>query len=52
MNIIELLRRPNPANPRKIHPQDLEKLRKSLVKFGDLGGIVVNKRTGWLVSVS
>ena len=50
MNIIELLRRPNPANPRKIHPQDLEKLRKSLVKFGDLGGIVVNKRTGWLVS--
>ena len=50
MNIIELLRRPNPSNPRKIHPQDLDKLRKSLATFGDLGGIVVNKRTGWLVS--
>ena len=27
MKIIELLRRPNPSNPRKIHPQDLDKLR-------------------------
>lgn len=40
---------PNPANPRKIDPWHLDALKKSLEKFGDLSGIVFNKRTGRLV---
>jgi len=39
----------NPKNPRKISPDALDRLRKSLEQFGDLGGIVLNRRTGRLV---
>jgi hypothetical protein len=39
----------NPKNPRKITPEALARLKKSLDKFGDLGGIVLNRRSGQLV---
>jgi hypothetical protein len=39
----------NPNNPRKISPEVLEALKKSLKTFGDLGGIVFNRKTGNLV---
>lgn len=39
----------NPANPRSITPEKLETLRQSLALYGDLGGIVFNRRTGKLV---
>lgn len=40
---------PNPQNPRKITDPQLRRLKKSLEKFGDLSGIVFNKRTGHIV---
>jgi len=40
----------NPRNPRTITARSLELLRTSLEKFGDLGGIVWNRRTGQLVT--
>ena len=39
----------NPKNPRKITPQKLEQLEKSMREFGDLSGIVFNVKTGNLV---
>jgi hypothetical protein len=39
----------NPKNPRKITPDALARLKKSLEQFGDLGGIVLNRRSGQLV---
>lgn len=39
----------NPRNPRKITPAELDRLKKSLEQFGDLGGVVLNRRTGHLV---
>ena len=36
----------NPRNPRKITPAELDRLKKSLEQFGDLGGVVLNRRTG------
>src|SRR5215831_20790554 len=39
----------NPRNPRLISDEALEKLRLALERFGDLGGIVLNRRTGHLV---
>jgi ParB-like chromosome segregation protein Spo0J len=39
----------NPKNPRTISPAELDRLKKSLERFGDLGGIVLNRRTGHLV---
>ncbi len=47
MNIAEL--KPNIKNPRKITDKKLKDLQKSMAKFGDLGGIVFNKRSGQLV---
>lgn len=41
---------PNPKNPRKIDAAALKALQQSLEVFGDLGGVVVNKTTGRLVS--
>jgi hypothetical protein len=41
--------KPSPHNPRKISPEDLEKLKEALGAFGDLGGIVFNITTGELV---
>lgn len=37
-------------NPRKITPEALAALNKSIEEFGDLSGVVVNKRTNTLVS--
>ena len=37
---------PNPVNPRKITDEQLQALRKAMVEFGDLSGLVVNLTTG------
>lgn len=42
--------RPSPYNPRKITPAQLRMLAKSMAEFGDLGGLVVNTRTGNVIS--
>ncbi len=42
--------KPNPKNPRKITDKKLKALKKALEEFGDLGGIVYNRRTGQLVA--
>lgn len=41
--------RANPKNPRSISKDDFEALKKSIEKFGDLGGIVFNVTTNQLV---
>lgn len=46
-NISDL--KPSPANPRLISEWQLEALKKSLAKFGDLSGIVFNRTSGHLV---
>lgn len=40
---------PNPKNPRTITDKKLTQLKKALAEFGDLGGLVFNRRTGMLV---
>lgn len=40
---------PHPKNPRKISDEQLERLKKSIGKFGDLSGIVYNRKTGHVV---
>ena len=40
---------PADYNPRKISPRAMQGLKASLARFGELGGIVFNKRTGRLV---
>jgi len=39
----------NPRNPRHITPQQAERLKKALAEFGDLGGIIYNRRSKHLV---
>lgn len=39
----------DPQNPRTISKKDFESLKKSIVEFGDLSGIVLNTTTGELV---
>lgn len=39
----------NPRNPRTITPEQRAMLAKALAEFGDLGGIILNRRTGHLV---
>jgi DNA modification methylase len=41
--------KPWERNPRKISPEDLQALKRSLQEFGDLGGIVYNIRTKHVV---
>ena len=41
--------RANPKNPRKISDEKLKQLKKALLEFGDLSGIVYNTRTKQLV---
>lgn len=36
-------------NPRKISDKHLAMMKKSMVEFGDLSGIIFNRRTGNLV---
>lgn len=40
---------PNPGNPRKIKDDRLVALKAALAEFGDLGGVVYNRRTSQLV---
>lgn len=40
----------NPNNPRKISEDQLKRLHKSLEFFGDLSGIIYNKKSGHLIS--
>jgi hypothetical protein len=47
MHLSEL--KPNPKNPRIVTPEKLEMLKRSLAEFGDLSGIVYNKRTRQIV---
>ena len=41
--------KPNEDNPRKINLEQKRLLQKSIEKFGDLGGIIFNTKTGKLV---
>ncbi len=41
--------KPNAKNPRKVTDKKLKDLKKSMDEFGDLSGIVFNKRSGQLV---
>jgi len=41
--------KPAEYNPRKMSRKQLERLRKSLDEFGDLSGIIYNRRTGNLI---
>ncbi len=41
--------KPNPQNPRRITEEQQERLRKSLITFGDLSGFIFNRVTGHLV---
>lgn len=47
MNITDL--KPNPKNPRKVSAKKLKQLERALLEFGDLSGIVFNRKTGQLV---
>lgn len=40
---------PHPKNPRTITPAKLDQLKKALLEFGDLSGIVFNRKTKRLV---
>jgi len=40
---------PDPANPNRMDADTKAMMAKSLAEFGDLGGIVLNRRTGMLV---
>lgn len=40
---------PNPGNPRRISEDQIARLKKSLKEFGDLSGIIFNRKTGHLV---
>ncbi len=40
---------PDPANPNRMDAETKAMMAKSLAEFGDLGGIVLNRRTGMLV---
>lgn len=42
--------KPNEKNPRRISDKQKERLKKSLEEFGDLSGIVYNKRSGKLIA--
>lgn len=39
----------NPKNPRKINKHDFESLVRAMKEFGDLSGVVFNRRSGQLV---
>jgi hypothetical protein len=41
--------RPDELNPRQITPEQQERLKKSLAAYGDISGVVFNRRTRKLV---
>ena len=41
---------PDPINPREIDSRSSKGLQSSIKRFGDISGIVLNKRSGYLVS--
>ena len=41
--------KPDPANPNRMGAEDKARMLKSLAEFGDLSGIIINRRTGMLV---
>lgn len=47
MRVKDLL--PNPKNPRKITDEKLKMLKASIENFGDLSGIVFNRKSGQLI---
>lgn len=49
MEMKELKKRGADYNPRKITKPEIDRLKKAIEEFGDLGGIVFNRRTGRLV---
>ncbi len=48
VSVADLKRRANPENPRTIASARLSALKDSIVEFGDLGGFVLNVRSGLL----
>ena len=40
---------PDPANPNRMAPEDKARMVKSLAEFGDLSGVILNRRTGLLI---
>jgi hypothetical protein len=40
---------PDPDNPNRVAPADKARMAKSLAEFGDLSGVILNRRTGLLV---
>ncbi len=49
MTVTELRESAHPQNPRRITQDQLDRLRSSVEKYGDLSGIVYNRRTGHVV---
>jgi len=41
--------KPDPKNPNRMNDDDKARMKKSLAEFGDLSGIVINRRTDMLV---
>lgn len=39
----------DPANPNRMNEADMESMSKSLAEFGDLSGVILNRRTGMLI---
>ena len=40
---------PDPSNPNRLDPSDKKRMARSLDEFGDLSGVILNRRTGLLV---
>ncbi|OQB89829.1 MAG: hypothetical protein BWX84_02240 [Verrucomicrobia bacterium ADurb.Bin118] len=40
---------PDPSNPNRLGPADKKRMARSLDEFGDLSGVILNRRTGLLV---
>ena len=41
--------KPDPTNPNRMDPSDKKRMARSLDEFGDLSGVILNRRTGLLV---